>query len=104
MRFGWLLGVALAALTLVGCGLSGGSSKTYVGPISVVSASTVCIAGPQASGECFVKDGVTQSLRLGQCVQVTYPVDSGGQGPATPSAVALEDAAAHRAECPSPRT
>ena len=73
--------------------------RTYVGPVTVVDHDTVCIGGLNASGECFVRNRVTRSLRVDDCVRVTYlPYES--SGPSTALKVGHVDRAAHATECP----
>lgn len=101
MKTGWVLAVAVASLLAGGCGTGSGSSTTFTGQVSEVTATRVCVGARAATGECFVRDDTTRSLRVSQCVRVTYAADSGGAGPATASTVSIQDAAAHRDDCPA---
>lgn len=95
---GALLSLALA-FGLVGCGGAGPQTRTFVGPVTVVYASEVCIGGPDAGGECFIRDQVTSDLRVSDCVRVTYTLnDSPGQS--TASKIEHLDAATDAAACP----
>jgi hypothetical protein len=69
------------------------------GPVTQVSRDTVCIGGPDASGECFVKNDLTEDLRVSACVRVTYtPDDSAAY--ATPTGIEHLDTASHTTDCP----
>jgi hypothetical protein len=68
------IGLALLAcgvLTTACAGGSGPASRSLVGRVTVVKSTTACIGGPSASGECFVRDRLTRSLHVGDCVRVT---------------------------------
>jgi len=70
-----------------------------VGPVTVVSHDSVCIGGPAASGECFVKKHRTRNLHVSDCVRVTCtPDDSATHSTATK--IETLDAANHTADCP----
>ena len=66
----------------------------------MVNARTVCIGGPEADGECFVKDPVTQRLRVDDCVSVTYAPTSREGGPYRATKVSGEAVDSHPDECP----
>jgi hypothetical protein len=70
-----------------------------VGPVTVVGRDSVCIRGPDASGECFVKDQMTRTLDVSDCVRVTY-TPNGAAAYATPTRIEHLDAATHPADCP----
>jgi hypothetical protein len=65
----------LGCVALAGCAVVGPESRTFVGPVTVVSHHSVCIGGPNASGECFAKDQLTRHLQVTDCVRVTYRRD-----------------------------
>ena len=89
----------LVAMALGGCGVAGPESRTFVGPVTVMNTTTVCIGGSSASGGCFVRDRLTRDLHVSDCVRVTYaPHDSAG--PSTASKIEHLDAATHAADCP----
>ena len=67
-----LVAALVGSVMIAGCTRSGAQTRTYVGPVTEVDTHTVCIGGPEASGECFVKDQVTERLRVNDCVSVTY--------------------------------
>src|SRR5918993_2693275 len=67
-----LVAALVGSVMIAGCTRSGAQTRTYVGQVTEVDAHTVCIGGPAASGECFVKDQVTERLRVNDCVSVTY--------------------------------
>jgi hypothetical protein len=98
-RCGVWLGVALVGLVANGCGVAGPESRTFVGPVTVINSHTVCIGGPDASGECFVKDQMTKSLRVSDCVRVTYVLHD-SPGPSTAWKIQRLDPATHAADCP----
>jgi hypothetical protein len=89
----------MAAFAVAGCGVAGPSSRTFVGPVTVVSHHTVCVGGPDASGECFVKNRVTRNLHVSDCVRVTYTL---GDSAAVATAARIDrlEAASHTADCP----
>ena len=91
--------VALACVAVTGCGVAGPESRTLVGPVTVVSHDSVCIGGPDASGECFAKNWLTRNLRVSDCIRVTYEPD---ESAAYTTATRIEhlDAARHAADCP----
>jgi hypothetical protein len=93
------VGVALTGFALAGCGVAGPESRTFVGPVTVVDSDTVCIGGPDASGECFVRDQMTKNLRVSDCVRVTYALHD-SPGPSTASKIQPLDAATHAVDCP----
>jgi hypothetical protein len=97
-RQGWLT-AALLGWALTGCGVAGPESRTFVGPVTVVSSGSVCIGGPNASGECFVKDQMTRNLRVSDCVRVTYVLNV-SPGLSTASTIQPLDRATHTADCP----
>ncbi len=78
MRLVATLALAMVCLAPAGCGAAGPRARTFVGPVTVVSHDSVCVGGPDASGECFVKDEITQELKVSDCIRVTYtpPDDS----------------------------
>jgi hypothetical protein len=93
------LGVALTGSLVAACGVAGPESRTFVGPVTVVGASGVCVGGPEASGECFVRDRLTRDLHVSDCVRVTYVVhDSPGRSTATK--VERLDPSKHADACP----
>ncbi len=65
----------------------------------MVSHHTVCVGGPDASGECFVKNRVTRNLHVSDCVRVTYTL---GDSAAVATAARIDrlEAASHTADCP----
>jgi hypothetical protein len=93
------LGVALVGLVTSGCGVAGPGSRTFVGPVTTVNSHTVCIGGPDASGECFVKDQMTKNLHVSDCVRVTYDLHDSPE-PSTASKVQHLDRVTHAADCP----
>lgn len=96
-----LLCAALAGSVMIaGCTRSGAETRTYVGQVTEVDASDVCIGGPEASGECFVKDQVTERLAVTDCVSVTYTPRAEKLGPARAIKVAAADRDSHPLECP----
>lgn len=97
-RRAWL-GVGLAGFALGGCGVAGPESRTFVGPVTVVHSTGVCIGGPEASGECFVEDRLTRDLHVGDCVRVTYLLRD-SSGPSTATKVERADAAKNFEACP----
>ena len=94
------LAAALGCLTSTGCGVVGPESRTFVGPVTVVGRDSVCIGGPNASGECFVKDETTRNLKVSDCVAVTYRPPNESAAYATPTKIEHLDAASHAADCP----
>jgi hypothetical protein len=86
------MGVALAGITLAGCGVAGPQSRTFVGPVTIINQTRVCVGGPDASGECFVKDRLTRNLHVSDCVRVTYLLQ-GSARPSTASRIEHLDAA-----------
>lgn len=97
-----LLLAALAGSVLVaGCARSAAETRTYVGQVTEVEGDTVCVGGPEASGECFVKDQVTERLRLKDCVTVTYSMETPDPpGPYRATKILPADPDSHRTECP----
>lgn len=93
------IGLALAGVALTACGIAGPESRTFTGPVTVISSTTVCIGAPNASGECFVKDRRTRSLRVSDCVRVTYVLHD-SPGPSTASKIEHVEAGTHTGECP----
>ena len=87
---------------MTGCGVAGPESRTFVGPVTVVGRDTVCIGGPDASGECFVKDQMTRNLNVSDCVRVTYTLPSESAAYATPTKIGDLDAVSYAADCPRP--
>lgn len=69
------------------------------GPVTTVHGSTVCVGGPDASGECFALDSVTRGLRVNDCVRVTY-IPTNSDTPATATEVEHLDAATDASICP----
>lgn len=98
-RRGIWLTVALAGVGLVGCGVAGPQTRTFVGPVTVVNASRVCIGATDESGECFIKNQLTKQLRVSNCIRVTYTLHD-SPGPSTPSEIEHLKAATHAAACP----
>jgi hypothetical protein len=98
-RRAWLA-AALGCLTSTGCGVAGPEPRTYVGPVTIVSRDSVCIGGPDASGECFVIDQETRDLKVSDGLRVTYTPPGEPTALATPTTIVHLDAASHRAECP----
>lgn len=72
MRVWVLAAVAFAAAVTSGCGVAPTPTKSLTGQVSEVDGTVVCVAAPEASGECFVKNRVTSSMRVGDCVTVTF--------------------------------
>ncbi len=96
-----LLCAALAiSVMIAGCARTPVEVRTFVGPVTEVDASGVCIGGPEASGECFVKDQVTGRLRVNDCVSVTYAPDPGKLGASRAIKVSPADRDSHPSECP----
>lgn len=95
-----LLAALAGSLVLAGCARSDAQTRTYVGQVTEVDTHTVCIGGPEASGECFVKDQVTERLRVGDCVSVTYAPEPPEPGPYRAKKVSAVDVDSHRSECP----
>lgn len=96
-----LLCAALAGSVMIaGCTGSDTETRTYVGQVTEIDASGVCIGGPEASGECFVKDRVTERLRVNDRVSVTYIPDSGKLGPSRATEVSAADRELHPLDCP----
>ncbi len=93
------LAAVFACVALAGCGAAGTPTRTFVGPVTVVSHDRVCVGGPDASGECFAHDHLTRYLHVSDCVRVTYIPD---QSAAASTATKIEhlDAASHPMECP----
>jgi hypothetical protein len=94
------LAAALGSPTLTGCGVAGPESRTFVGPVTVVGSDSVCIGGPNASGECFAKDQMTRNLNVSDCVRVTYTPPNQSAACATPTKIENLDASSHTADCP----
>ena len=96
-----LLCAALAGWVMIaGCTRSGAETRTYVGQVTEVDDSGVCIGGPEAWGQCFVTDQVTERLRVNDCVRVTYAPDPKRLGPSRATKVSAVDRDAHPLECP----
>ena len=94
-----LVFVAAASFAVAGCGVAGPESRTFVGPVTVVSRDSICVGGPDASGEGFGKNPVTRNLHVSDCVRVTYtPDDSTTRSTAT--RIERLDAAINAADCP----
>jgi hypothetical protein len=89
----------LAGTILAACGVAGPESRTFVGPVTVVDRTRVCIGGADASGECFVRDRRTRNLRVNDCVRVSYLLHSSA-GPSTASGIQRLSAADHAGACP----
>ena len=51
-------------------------------------------------GECFIKDRVTERLRVKDCVSITYTPEPGKVAPSLAKKVVEEDRASHQVECP----
>jgi nitrous oxide reductase accessory protein NosL len=96
-----LLAALVGSVMITGCARADAETRTYVGQVTEVDAGTVCVGGPEASGECFVKDQVTERLRLNDCVSVTYAPEPPQQGPYRAKEVAAADVASHPSECPN---
>jgi hypothetical protein len=92
------LAVALACVT-AGCGAVGPQSRTFVGPVTVVTRDRVCVGGAGASGECFLRDWMTRGLGVSDCVRVTYTPDDSAPY-STGTKVDTLDAAGHADACP----
>ena len=96
-----LLWAVLAGSVMVaGCARHGEETRTYVGQVTEVHARTVCVGAPEAKGECFIKDQVTERLRVKDCVSVTYTPEPGGVTPSRAEKVVAADRASHQVECP----
>lgn len=72
-----------------------------MGPVTVVNPQRVCVGGPDASGECFIKPRSTQGLHVSDCVRVTYTLHD-SPGPSTATKIEHLDAATHTADCRHP--
>jgi hypothetical protein len=94
----WLV-VAVACLDVVECGVAGPTSRTFVGPVTAVSPRGVCIGGRDAGGECFVRNRMTRSLRVSDCVRVTYTLHD-SPGPSSATRIEQLDTASHAIDCP----
>src|SRR5918994_4687756 len=86
-----LVAALVGSVMIAGCTRSGAQTRTYVGQVIEVDAHTVCIGGPAASGECFVKDQVTERLRVNDCVSVTYAPEPPELGPYRAKRVSAAD-------------
>ena len=96
-----LLCAALAGSVMIaGCTRPDAETRTYVGQVTEVDANTVCVGAPEAKGECFVKDQVTERLHLKDCVSVTYTPEPENVAPSRATTVVAADRASHQAECP----
>lgn len=95
-----MLAALAGSVMMAGCTASGAQTRTYVGQVTEVDTSGVCIGGPKASGECFVKDEVTERLRVNDCVSVTYALESRERGPYRAEKVLAADRDSHPLECP----
>jgi hypothetical protein len=95
-----LCAVLASGVIVVGCARPGADTRTYVGQVTEVHARTVCVGAPEARGECFDKDQVTEHLRVKDCVSVTYTPEPGKVGQARAKKVVQADQASHQAECP----
>jgi hypothetical protein len=93
------LAAAFVAAVLTGCGVAGPEPRTFIGPVTVVRHNGVCIGGPDASGECFVKDQMTKDLHVSDCIRVTYTPDESAAY-ATPTKIEQLDAGSHTSDCP----
>lgn len=96
-----LLWAVLAGSVMVaGCARPGAEPRTYVGQVTEVHARTVCVGAPEAKGECFIKDRVTERLRVKDCVSITYTPEPGKVAPSLAKKVVAADRASHQVECP----
>lgn len=97
-----LSAVLAGAVILAGCARPGAETRTYVGQVTEVDARTVCVGAPEAKGECFIKDQVTERLSVKDCVSVTYTPEPGNVAPSRAHKVGAADRASHQVECPEP--
>ncbi|MGC4111304.1 MAG: hypothetical protein QM747_12940 [Nocardioides sp.] len=88
-----------ACWTIAGCGASHPKARTLEGPVTAVNQHAVCVGGPDASGDCFTLDALTRSLRVNDCVRVTYTPDNRA-APSTATTVDHLDPATHASQCP----
>lgn len=100
MRLVARLALAMVCLAPAGCGAAGPRARTFVGPVTVVTHDSVCVGGPDASGECFVKDEITQELKVSDCIRVTYTTPDDSRAYATATTIEHLDAASHPTDCP----
>jgi len=95
-----LCAVLVGSVMVAGCARPGADTRTYVGQVTEVHAATVCVGAPEAKGECFIKDQVTERLRVKDCVSVTYTPEPGKVEPSRAMKVLAADRASHEVECP----
>ena len=96
-----LLCAALAGSVMIaGCTRSSAETRTYVGQVTEVGTSGVCIGGPEASGECFLKDQLTERLLVNDCVSVTYTPGPRRLGPSRATKVSAAHRDSHPLDCP----
>ncbi len=95
-----LWAVFAGSVMVAGCARPGAETRTYVGQVTEVEANTVCVGAPEAKGECFIKDQVTERLRVKDCVSVTYTPDPGNVAPSRATNVVAADRSSHQVECP----
>ncbi|WP_460461268.1 hypothetical protein [Angustibacter peucedani] len=93
-----LLVVAGGVLVMPGC-VSGIAGVRFVGQVTQVSGEQVCIGAPEAGGQCVMKDGLTEDLRVDDCVDVEVP--DVRSGPSRAERVTVVDRAEHPHECPA---
>jgi len=95
--------LSLAATVLIGgIGCSphtiGGIREPLRGPITVLSATQVCVGGPAASGDCFVATASQlEGLREGQCVLAHWK--SGGDTAAADDLVSIAPVSGTPPDC-----
>jgi nitrous oxide reductase accessory protein NosL len=97
-----LSAVLAGSVILAGCARPGAETRTYVGQVTEVDALTVCVGAPEAKGECFIKDQVTERLSMKDCVSVTYTPEPGNVASSRANKVVATDRASHQVECPEP--
>src|SRR5918993_2589158 len=95
-----LVAALVGSVMIAGCTRSGTQTRTYVGQVTEVDTHTVCIGGPEASGECFIKDQITERLRVNDCVSVTYTPEPGNVALSRANKVVAAEPASHQVECP----
>jgi hypothetical protein len=95
-----LWAVLAGSVILAGCARPDAETRTFVGQVTEVYARTICVGAPEAKGECFIKDQVTERLRVKDCVSVMYTPEPGDMGPSRANKVVAADRASHQVECP----
>jgi len=102
MNRGWTRGWAVA-LTLTGTGVLAGcraSTTTWYGAVTTLEPQ-LCVGRHAAAGGCFsvTAGSSVPSVRLGQCVELTFRPSS---SPGRPRLLTMHpvDAADHRTDCP----